>query len=323
MSRIESRRFRTWQSEREVPTPPWRIILKYGYLRMFKTWYMAVLLVLIAVGAIVTVGAASYWFASDPSGVPWWAISESWGIFGVGMGLILLVIGSGLFSEDLRFPAPLFYFSKPLGVRDYMLGKLVQLGSLLLMAGVLPVILLLLMANIGSIDSQAVDWRGQPLTGRGLLEWEISHINGFQDWAYTWFFTVAGVLSTVFFTTSLMVYLSSITQRAWHAAMAFVAVLGGWTILGSASAIAVRDVRENLMHPFGWMESVLSLPMRIRFDPYLQASFLESSGSRLDRLDYYDPAGVTIIVSHVLLVGIGFLALYLTYHRLRRVEGVL
>lgn len=320
---VDFRRFRTWDDAPDQDgQPTWRILLRYGYVRLASSWPGRTLLILLAVGIVVLLGGASYGFASG-TGVQadGWTASMVAGV--APLAAILLLVAAPLFADDLRFNAPLFYFSKPLRVRDYFAGKLAFLGSLVGAAVILPSLILLLLALLVGVPF------GEP-TGYCLRHlgneyctpaqvaierayWEATHIDSVAEWLAAAAVTIPGLLVLTAMFTSLAVLCSIYTQRGWHAGMAFVALVGGTSIAGGVLADSVKGSLGHLASPTGWAYLMVGLPMNLMFRGTEPMNRYEEEAVR--------NFGLAIPLAYLLALATLGLALWLSYARLSRQEA--
>ncbi len=312
---LESRRFRTWEGETGiVAARAWVILLRYGLQRMVRTWYLSVALAVTAIYIVVVLGVFTY---AGQSGYTKGDLDAAIAMFLLPGAIYLFLVGTPLIAEDVRYNAPLFYFSRPLRVRHYFLGKGVQLAGVIALTSLLPIILFALMIPIvGLKDAPPTDWYGQAWEPRNLHDWKVSHLDTIGDWLYGSFVMIVGAISVLFFVVSTMIACSAHTRRAWHAGMAFVAILGSWTMLGVFATELVKGAAQNLFGPGGWVYLVLEMPLALQFSPYARPY----SGSPSST---YDGAGFAIVLAHLLLLGVGAFALWLSDRRLSRLEALL
>lgn len=59
--------------------------------------------------------------------------------------LLIIVVGAGLIANDRKFNALPIYFSKPVGFWDYIIGKLLIIGSYGILITIIPALILFLM----------------------------------------------------------------------------------------------------------------------------------------------------------------------------------
>ncbi len=313
---VETRRLRTWDHDAtHIPQRPWRIILKFGYLRMSRAWALVGIGIVVAVIeilmlAVMARGIANVNDAPTPEGVM--AYVFTFIAFGV---VALVLIGSPLFADDLRFNAPLFYFSRPLRPDDYLRGKAMQMASLLVVFTLLPtVVLVLLGLTLGSAGGSPTDYSGTALRGADLANFYASHVAGFSDWLYTGFVLVVGAAVVMAFLTAIVLCASAYTRRGWHAGMAALAVIGGTGLIGASATLGAKGAYQLLFGPFGWIGLVLERPITIHFR--FQGDWQNLPGT-------YNGAQWAIPVAYVLLITATALAFGATVRRLRRVEALL
>lgn len=327
-SEVEFRRFRTWEKDTTGdPRNAWRIVAKYAVLRMTSNSIMRMLLVLALVFSVVTVGGLT--FAAQEgfdyadargesvyAGTPWEMLMGMQFLFLLPVGVFLLFVGAPMFSEDLRFNAPLLYFSKPLRTRQYLQGKLAHLAGTFAAFSLVPLSLFMLVVlTMGFPDPPAQYWyNDQPLTADQVAAWRSAHITGFADWAYGAFFVILANINILAWTTAVTGLLSAYTQRAWHAAMGLVALVGAWGILGLVLMDSSNSVAGNLAGPFGWAYAIAVLPLQMRSGDLI--TFSDDAG-------YYDAAWPTVWGAHLLFAATTVLFLYLIQRRLRRLEAIL
>jgi ABC-2 type transport system permease protein len=75
--------------------------------------------------------------------------------------ILVVLVGPGLISQDLRFNAMPLYFSRPLTRFDYFLGKLGVIGFFLGMVAIVPAVLAYVLGLLFSLDLSVVKdtWR--------------------------------------------------------------------------------------------------------------------------------------------------------------------
>ena len=117
--------------------------------------------------------------------------------------ILCVLVGSGLIAEDRRSNALELYLSRPLRLRDYLLGKLAVVGFFLAMVTVVPALILVLVHMM--------------LTGLdpALLPAQLSLL---------WRTPLAGGLSILVLSVVVLTA-SSLAQRARNAAILFIGVL--------------------------------------------------------------------------------------------------
>jgi hypothetical protein len=306
---IEHRRLRTWEADAAVdPGRSWRIILRYGLLRSLRSWWIIIPLIAVAVTIIFSIGAFSSELSFDPHGARASDVQGLVALYAMQGIVFLFLLGAPLFSEDLRFHAPLFYFSKPLKVHHYYLGKAGLLALFLAAVTILPVLILMLVGPAFGLPAQEPDPRHtSPL---GLLEWRIAHLNSMGDWGYTMLVLVPAVVVLSAFFISITLLMSAFTRRAWHCAMAMVAIIGGWSLLGAIATEFTDTAFEHIFGPAGWVYLIMDLPMALRFG-------ITANGAWGDPGRSYDAAAYVIVLS------LTAAATWATLNRLRRQEAIL
>lgn len=309
---VESRRFRTWEPDATVrPERAWRIVLKYGLTQNLRSWWVVLPLVAALVGLVALLGAATVeWGSAEEGGGAYVETLSAFvgGILAIGAAFVFLV-GTPLFSEDLRFNAPLFYFSKPLRIRDYVLGKASQLALIVAATTLLPILALLV---IGALLAPA---NATPPTEAFYLDpadWKTRTLDTVGDWAYAAAVLLPGVVAVSAFVVSATLLASVYTRRAWHSAMALVAVLGGWGILGAIASETSRSAFQHIFGPGGWFYLLTVLPLDLRFDPQARDAVVAPESTL---------AWPAILTAYVLVVGLSVLFYALTVRRLRRQEA--
>lgn len=75
--------------------------------------------------------------------------------------ILVLLVGPGLISQDLRFNAIPLYFSRPLRRLDYFVGKLAVIGVFLSAVAIVPAVLAFVLGILFSLDFSVVrdTWR--------------------------------------------------------------------------------------------------------------------------------------------------------------------
>lgn len=325
-AQLERRRFRTWEPETGArPDEAWRVVLKYGLLCNLRSWYILLPLVLSLVAVVVSIGAASYGWADpiDRDGVQYPEVLGLATMFFVLGGVFVFLVGTPLLSEDLRFNAHLFYFSKPLRVRHYLAGKAALLGAFLAATVLLPVVLaILLAAVVGGPGVQAPDFQGlygsfdPSWPARAQHEWETQTLRGAADWLYLGAVLVCGTVAALAFLLAVTLAVSAFTRRAWHAAMGLVAILGGWGILGVVAMDLTGTAWQNVFGPAGWFYLLLAMPLELRFG----VAANPATGIRPER---YDAGGPAVLCAYAIVGTLTYLAGWLALRRLQRQEALL
>lgn len=313
---LESRRFRTWEQDTHAePANRWGVVLRYANLRMVRTWYLAGLLALVAINTIISVTAFSYDALNGTTVDLYYAAMA---VFSFAPGLFLLLVGAPMLAEDVRFNAPLFYFSRPLRSADYLLGKCMHLFGLVVATGLAPLMLVGVMVLVLGVHdvSPTEPWTGATRTAEEMEVARIHAVDTYGDALYATVFTTLGVAAVLFFLTSAMVLCSAFTRRAWHAAMAFVAILGSWSLLGAFATELVRGAWENLFGPAGWMYLAVIMPLEKHFT----VSGRTGEGYGAAGLD---GAWGAIPLAYLLLIGAGTACLWAASRRIQKLEALL
>ncbi len=159
----------------------WLAIARHGVRVQLKSWIVRGLLILAWMPAIGLIGAVAIWglIEQKSAGVlnlvssllpadmlldPHAYRTTAWTLayyyfFATEMYLIMLmvvVVGPGLISRDLRFNALPLYFSRPLTRSDYFIGKLGVIGTLVAAVAVGPAVLAYLVGICFSFDLSVV-----------------------------------------------------------------------------------------------------------------------------------------------------------------------
>jgi ABC-2 type transport system permease protein len=132
--------------------------------------------------------------------------------------ILVVLIGPGLISQDLRFNAIPLYYSRPLRRIDYFLGKLGVIGACLAGVVVLPALLAFAMGLLFSLDFAVIkdEWR---TVGGSVL------------------YGVIILLSA----GTLMLALSSLSRNSRYVAMMWV---GLWIISNVLAGVLFANIRE-------------------------------------------------------------------------------
>ncbi len=322
-ARVEARRFRTWEkdvygnSEHSM-----RTIVKYGLIKILGAWHIRLLLVLALLFTIGTLGAFSYELASggdprDGTGLDGEMFGAAAMLAFVPTMAFLIFIAAPLFAEDLRFNAPLFYFSKPVSGREYFWGKLGLLGLVLGATALAPLLLFILMALLGTIlarpPTHPYSWENGAEFNMRVQDWHNYNMDTFADWAYA----VGTVLPAflVMFVLLIVIFLvaSSWTTRAWHAAIAGLSILGVLSFLGGTVMDSSRTAMGSAFGPIGWIELLIFVPLSRRFGYEPLYSWRE---------DYYSTYPAAVVTSYVIMFGLIVAGWFALQWRIRRMEGL-
>jgi len=129
---VYERGYRHWEHSGKSATPPWWAIARRGIMGPLKRRGLLFLLVVAWVPAIVKGGILFFTYKmgelSKLVGGEWTDVSAAgfrsfleWQMPWV--LIILAIIGSGLITKDRQENGLALYFARPLGLRDYVLGK--------------------------------------------------------------------------------------------------------------------------------------------------------------------------------------------------------
>ncbi len=311
---VELRRFRTWNSDAADARPGWSILVRYHARTLLRTWYTATMLVITAVFLALGIGTAvAGW--SDPV-YPMELSSWDLGAGVVAFSLLpaavfVLLVGAPLFAEDLRYNAPLFYFSRPLRPAKYFQGKLVFLGGLLGAVAFVPAVLLLVLGLLLRVGPQTVE------TGPRALA---TGADAFHALAVV----VPGILVALLWLAAVTLFVSAHTRRAWHAAMGVTVLVGAWSLVGASAQVLGSSALKHLGGPGGWINLLFWLPLDVRYHDRAVA-FDERRGwdGSAVRPDDHELFGVALTAVYVLMLTTSLLALWATNRRLRRMEAIL
>lgn len=322
-ARVEARRFRTWEVDAHGDSEhSMRTIVKYGLIKILGAWHIRLLLVLALLFTIGTLGAFSYEIASG--GHPQYGTGMDGELFAAAVMLaflptlaFLIFVAAPLFAEDLRFNAPLFYFSKPVSGREYLWGKIGLLVLVLAATVLVPLLLFILMALVGTIlakpPTQSFNWESTQEFNLRVQEWHLHNMDTFGDWAYA----VGTVLPAflVMFILLIVIFLtaSAWTSRAWHAAIAGLSVLGVLSFLGGTVMDSSRTAMGSAFGPVGWVELLIFIPLSRRFDNEPMYSWRE---------EYYATYPAAVVTSYILMFGLIVACWFAMQLRIRRMEGL-
>ncbi|MFO1533585.1 MAG: hypothetical protein ABR562_07845 [Thermoplasmatota archaeon] len=305
---VEHRRFRTWESDASAAAAPWRIIAKYGFLRMSRTWYVQLLAVLTVVVAVTALASMAQ--SMSDGGAPGYreVVGTSVTLLIPGIAFLVL-IGMPILAEDVRFNAHLFYFSRPLRPADYLRGKATQVAATVGGASLVPMAALLVTgAILGSAAGVPASIHGRPVTDAERDSYGLEHIVGLGDWLFTAVVILAGSFLILAFLTAATLLASSYTKRGWHAGMAVVAAVGGWSLLGAVADFGAKGAYRDLFGPVGWFNLVLNTPLSLHFRP---------SG-----VSAPEGAQAAVPLAYVIMIAATAAIVKATYDRVRRVEAM-
>ncbi len=332
---VESRRFRTWETGAQSNVVrSWWLLVRYQFNRYIRTWYVYMILILGIFGAVLGLFLMSIFgggFGDLPTGAEPDLIQEGpMAFIGIAMILFALLVTAPSIAEDLRFNAQLFYFSKPLRVRDYMLGKNMFNFIGMAIVGLVPVLILsatVLVTGPGDESAIRAALARDGAQAQDIEEfigaWKYSGVDTWADAFYLAFMPVAAVATLAIGLVGLTMMVSSFTRRAWHAAVGTVVIVMGWSVLGAVIADGIDSSRGLLFYPLGWIQATVFLPFQHRFPPeycwpggeYYERGYC---GWEQDRLI---DAGSTISSAHMLLVLVGIIGITIAWLRMKRAEG--
>lgn len=136
--------------------------------------------------------------------------------------ILVLLIGPGLISQDLRFNAIPLYFSRPLRRFDYFAGKLGTIGVFLGVVAIIPALLAYVLGVCFSLDLS--------------VTWETARVVAAA---------VAYGLVIVVSTGTLMLAISSLSRNSRYVAVAW---FGFWLVTNATSGILFGAVRSDWCH---------------------------------------------------------------------------
>ncbi|HET6399323.1 MAG TPA: hypothetical protein VFH47_07195 [Candidatus Thermoplasmatota archaeon] len=312
---VETRRLRTWESDAPFdPSRAWRILVRYHMLRLVRSWWLATLLVVILVYHVSSIGTLAYTFVGG--GLSYHGVTAvTWMALAPGI-LLLLLVGAGSLSEDTRLRALLFYLSRPIDRSQYLRAKVTFLGLLLLGASLLPLALtwtLYLAYGWGTAAPSFWD-SDDPAS---VAYWHATHLHTFGRSLASAMMSLLATFSIGAFLTTGILLASSLTQRAWHGAVAFAAGLAIWSVLALMMGEFGESSVYNLLYgPVGWFQLVTSTPY--------EAWMHEASAARWPmegRSDTYRGWPGAVALAHVLLLASSTAFLAFTHRRVARQEA--
>jgi len=136
--------------------------------------------------------------------------------------ILVMLVGPGLISQDLRFNAIPLYFSRPLRRFDYFLGKLGVIGFFLALVAIVPAVLAYLLGVLFSLDFSV-----------------------FKD---TWRLLAASIgygLVIVLSAGTLMLALSSLSRNSRYVGLFWVGI---WIISGTVGGVLSGMHEESAEH---------------------------------------------------------------------------
>jgi len=155
--------------------------------------------------------------------------------------IMVMLVGPGLISQDLRFNAMPLYFSRPLRRFDYFMGKLGVIGFFLALVAIVPAVVAYVLGVLFSLD--------------------------FGVFGDTWHLLAASIgygLVVVFSAGTLMLALSSLSRSSRYVALFWVGI---WIISGTVGGILGTVHEESARMEVFRAEMQLKGPgHRMRFD---------------------------------------------------------
>jgi ABC-2 type transport system permease protein len=136
--------------------------------------------------------------------------------------LLVLLVGPGLISQDLRFNAIPLYFSRPLRRFDYFLGKLGVIGVFLGGVVILPTLIAYVLGVGFSMDAS--------------VAWDTARVAGAA---------VAYGLVIVVSAGTLMLAISSLSRNSRYVAVVW---FGFWFLTGNISVFLMESLRDESYH---------------------------------------------------------------------------
>jgi len=224
----------------------WLTISRHGVRAQFKSRWTRIVVLLAWVPALTLAGVLVVWglieqkstliaplmslltglpdeFKISPQSyrISVWTISYQyffqWEIF-FSMILIILV-GPGLISQDLRFNAIPLYFSRPLRRVDYFVGKLGVIGFVLGAVAVVPAILAYLLGMCFSLDLAVI-----------------------KDTARLFFASIAYGLIVVVSAGTLMLAMSSLSRNSRYVGAIWIGI---WFISSTVGSVLTALLRRD------------------------------------------------------------------------------
>ncbi len=253
---IHDRSYARWKGERDAPVPGLAVILQAGLRRgvatLFRRKVPAVLLILIAFGPFVFAfcfllvqfyvltnaaqfqSAADFMQGSEARQMTSVNAENVWiYLYLVQWPFVLLtcvLLGAGLIAEDKRANALELYLSRPVTVRQYLLGKLATIATFIAAVTLAPTLLLIL-------EQIALSWGDFGEMGRLLI---------------MVLRTLAAGAVWIVVPSLLIVAASSLTEKARNAAILFMAVVVTLEFVVSNILLEIfRDDRYHLLQ-IGW-----------------------------------------------------------------------
>jgi len=163
---VYDRGYTHWEPSERRARPAWLVIARRGIVEPLKRRWLMLLVLLAFVPAIVK-GVIIYiklkagnivdllgggWSAIDPAGFLAFLEMQRFFVF-----VLLAITGAGLIAADRRDNGLSLYFSRPLGLKDYVGGKAAIVLAFYSLVTLLPVLLLCLFAFLISPEARGAE----------------------------------------------------------------------------------------------------------------------------------------------------------------------
>ena len=163
---VYDRGYTNWDPPNERTWPAWWVIAKRGIAEPLKRRWL-LMLVILAWGPAFGKGVAIYfklkagdiadllggdWVSIDPAGFLSFLETQRFFVFA-----ILAIIGAGLIATDRRDNGLSLYFSRPLGLKDYVGGKAAIILFYYFMVTLFPALALCLYSYLIAPDANSMD----------------------------------------------------------------------------------------------------------------------------------------------------------------------
>lgn len=163
---VYERGYTHWQPSGRRASPSWLVIARRGVTEPLKRRWLFLLILASWVPAIIKGGfvyaklkagnmvdlLGGNWTSIDPEGFLRFLEGQRFFVF-----VLLAITGAGLISTDRRENGMSLYFSRPLGLLDYIGGKAMTIVAFYCLVTLLPVCLLCLFAYLIAPDATGMD----------------------------------------------------------------------------------------------------------------------------------------------------------------------
>lgn len=163
---VYDRGYTHWEPSGRAASPAWWVIARRGIVSGLKHKAVFGLVLLALVPAIVKGGIiyatlkagdlakllSGGWTSIDPEGFLRFLEMQRFPVFA-----ILALVGAGLIAQDRQDNGLSLYFSRPLGLRDYLLGKVLILVFFYWLVTLLPALLLCVYAYWVAPEASSLD----------------------------------------------------------------------------------------------------------------------------------------------------------------------